>query len=392
MRFSRLWPMSAALVVGGLMYVMLARAESKPPQPPQPDPIAIDVQPAEEEAQSSPSDLPRLEREELFVWPTTKACPSGECPPAGAPVFTPFCPPCTSVTITRTCPNGACEVACRTNAPCGDTACGAWKAKTVAACQTADECACPKTCACGENCPCGAAGHAIAPVWSEGPADYLGYHPHPALPPWGPVPPGPRLHLTPPPFMGPPQEPPHAQMHQQLVEAMMENARLSARDEAWGELQRRNEETTKLAVENAQLKARIEVSEVLAQSAALTARLEAVQERQELLESVMEVVSENAKLETTVAAMERQLEMHSEMVGGILQAKEELLEPLHEALVENAALKAAAEATEETAALKARVAELEHALSKLAQGKDHKIAPAVKTAKTPETASASETK
>lgn len=212
------------------------------------------------------------------------------------------------------------------------------------------------------------------------------------LPP--PVPPGPYMaHLSPAPgFVGagcvgpgfagpafmPPPGPPHGaplnhEMHDMLVEAVSHTARLQARDEAWHELQARSEKTTHLAVENAKLQAQLElaahkqkaleqVAEMAVKNAELAAKLAAVTERQELTETLMKVASEKALAEARVEMLEANHELHVEALNAVLETKQELLEPLHELLVENVTLKVSAEASQETHALKARIAELEQSV------------------------------
>jgi hypothetical protein len=425
MKLARFWPMAASLTAVGLMCVMLARADSKPPAPvPPAPPTPADVPPSPFEAIESPSDLPYSLNEQHCeatacatkactngaceikpcpgeVCPTATECPSPKRPAAyydpadwhvhaaDGPVFS--FPPGTSIASSWFCAPAGCETACEARTPCGQAA-ACMPAMTVAACEPGKGCACPKKCCCGDACACGDTSPRAGFAWGEIPAPGFGYPPHPALPAWGPTPPLP--HMAPS-FMHPMHEPPHPHLHPQLAEAMIENARLGARDEAWREMQRRQQETANIAVENAQLRAQLELAthkekmfdkmaEVLVQNATLATRLEAVQERQELLEAVMEVATEKARLEAAVEAMETHLEAHVDMLNTLVEAKEELIAPLHEALVENAALKAAAEAQEETTALKARVADLERMLGKLSSGKTREAAPVVKTARKPE--------
>ncbi len=200
-----------------------------------------------------------------------------------------------------------------------------------------------------------------------------------------PVPPGPYMAHAPfapgfgaPMFMPPPGPPPHGapmnhEMHDMLVEAVSHTARLQARDEAWHELQARSEKATHLAVENAKLQAQLElaahkqkaleqVAEMAVKNAELAAKLAAVTERQELTETLMKVASEKALAEARVEMLEANHELHVEALNAVLETKQELLEPLHELLVENVTLKVSAEASEETHALKARIAELEQAV------------------------------
>lgn len=487
MRLARFWPTVAGVFGVGLLYVVLAQADSKPRHIPVPSPVDTVFETAE--APFSPSDLPRLE---CFELATGAAC-TGKCDKAKG-VTT--CSPCTqSLTcqtgstcqnasdceLSSTCKNTGCQAACSsiqtcsaavaacncgekcdctTSCKCGK-ACACATANVAADCTCGEKCGCVSACVCGNACACDGekrvfkakfkVKHAAAAcdaagcnlnacngacttackkgscekevcfskaiacegACGAGPACHNGQCPdhvfraHPAAPPamamWtAPVPPPHQvIFATPPTVAHPPHAAPHhTAMHDQLVGAMIENARLQARDEAWAELQRRFEQTAELAIENARLKAEIkyaqkhrELTEKLAADAIenatrvakLTAKLEAAAQREDLIEAFMEVATEKARLEAHVELFAAQQELHLEVVNAMIQGKEELFVPLHEALVENASLKASAEAQDEVAALKARIAELEKTLSKLNAGqKSGRTRPAaIKTARKP---------
>jgi hypothetical protein len=274
-----------------------------------------------------------------------------------------------------------------------------------------DACGCGEACAGGDAyCPFLAGRHPeVAPAWLPRPPHFFVAAPY-AAPYADPgcgdrlIPPSPAVHVWAPPPAPPiaypapmpaPFAPPapevHHGMHEKLVHAMTETARMQARDEAWVELQKRDRALAELAVQNARLQAQVELAshkeeafqqaaELLVKNAALEAKLEAVQEREGLMEALMEVAAEKAKLEAATELLEVQHEIHAEALGAMVETRQELLGPLHEALVENASLKAHAASSEEATSLKARIAELEKAVAK-AERQASKLGVPVKTAK-----------
>jgi hypothetical protein len=309
------------------------------------------------------------------------------------------------------------DCACGTNCACAkECACGdkckcREKARNVSIageCECGPDCACPGAGAChcenvAEWMPAPPRFYAAGPYSDPGCADHV-LRTGPPIHVWAPPPP-PAYAFTAPvpaPFAPPPPPEVHHGMHEQLVHAMTETARLHARDEAWAELQKRDRALAELAVQNARLQAQVELAAhkeksfehaaaLLAKNAALEAKLEAFDEKQELVEALMEVTAENARLEAATELLEVQHEIHAEALGAMVETRQELLAPLHEALVENASLKAHAASSEESTHLKTRIAELEKAIAK-AEKQAGKIAAPVKTAKKAETAPDSETK
>jgi hypothetical protein len=405
MKFARYWPLAATAVGVGLVYVVLAQADSKTPHAPLPQPVDAVFETAD--APWSPSDLPRLESLQTGVC-TTKSCSTGACNVARTSCAANACPATAACTATAACPN-ACPGACTTTVTAfvAEPACACG---TNCAC-TKEDCACGKDCTCGKDqefrqiqatkfaacsegecgtdCACPAPGACYAnPVahHAEGNACEGQNRVFAPMHVWAapPIPPyAMQFPLPPPAFIPPPPHEHHPAMHDHLVHAMTENARLKARDEAWSEMQSRFQATAELAVENAKLKAQVElaahkektaehVAQTAIEKAALEAKLEAMQEREKLVEALVESEVERAKLEAAAETVEAQHELHTEMLGALVEARQEMFGPLHEALLENASLKAQAAAQEEVTALKAHIAELEQAVG---------AQPAAKTAK-----------
>jgi hypothetical protein len=346
---------------------------------------------------------------------------AGDCATACSKACDSGCQTQTTFVATADCACGT-NCACAKECACGDKCkCGedknTWKTRIVEACGCGDACACSgEACAnSGADCPFLAGRHPdAAPAWLPRPPHFFVAAPfvNPGcsdrmLPPspgvhvWGPTPTPPVAYPAPIPApFAPPAPEMHHAMHEELVHAMTQSARLQARDEAWTELQNRDRALAELAVQNARLQAQVELAsqkeeifqqtaELLVKNAALEAKLEAAQEREGMMEAFMEVATEKAKLEAATELLEVQHEIHAEALGAMVETRQELLGPLHEALVENASLKAHAASKEEATTLKARIAELEKAVAK-AEKQASKLGVPVKTAKKAE--SESETK
>jgi hypothetical protein len=446
MKFARYWPLAAVVFGVGLTYVVFAQADSKAPPQQLPQPVDAVFETAE--APWSPSDLPQLG----VIYSASKtetACSSGQCKLTAKPDAATCRDDCAASCNTQAaCASGCAQVVCESKCAvaCDEacvSTCKTAKASVTAKtdCECGKNCACAKDCACGDKCQCrgdqawktafaGACGvDCPCPVAGDyhGAAEWLPRPPHflvtpyadpecgdylarpsPSIKFWAPPPaayhPGPvpfAPSYGPPPGFAPPPPPEmNRGMHEQVVRAMTETARLQARDEAWAELQKRDRALAELAVQNARLEAQVELAshkmktfeqaaELLAKNAVLQAKLEAVHDRQELMEALMEVVTEKARLETATELLEVQHQIHAEAIGAMIETRQELFGPLHEALVENASLKAQAASKDEASKLQARIAELEKAVAK-AEKQSAKIGvPAtVKTARKP----ASETK